>query len=98
MSQRRHAHGHALALLGLGRTRGGEADADHLVDGGKEPKLGLALEVPASQIEERGREVEERPKTMSHKNITVVIGTVAMATVRLFVVGFIESDQVLPFL
>lgn len=50
------------------------------------------------QIEEGGREVEERPKTMSHKNITVVIGTVAMATVRLFVVGFIESDQVLPFL
>lgn len=48
MRQRRHAHGHALALLRFGRARGGEANADHLVDGGEEPKLGLALEVPAS--------------------------------------------------
>ena len=48
MRQRRHAHGHALGLLGLGRAGGGEADADHLVDGSKEPKLGLALEIPES--------------------------------------------------
>ena len=41
-----HPHGHALALLGLGRTGGGEADADHLVDGGEQPELGKALEVP----------------------------------------------------
>lgn len=47
MGQRRHAHGHPLALLGLGRAGGGEADADHLVDGRKQTKLGETLEVPA---------------------------------------------------
>ena len=46
MGQRGHAHGHALALLGLGRTGGGEADADHLVDRSEQPELRKALEVP----------------------------------------------------
>ena len=46
MGQRRHTHGHTLGLLGLGRAGGREADADHLVDGCKETKLGWALEVP----------------------------------------------------
>lgn len=50
VGQRGDAHGHALALLGLGRAGGGEADADHLVDRSEQAELGGALEVP------RGRE------------------------------------------
>lgn len=53
VGQRRHAHGHPLALLGLGRAGGGEADADHLVDGRKQAELGETLEVSADS---RGRQ------------------------------------------
>lgn len=49
MGQCRDAHGHALGLLGLGRAGGREADADHLVDGRKQAKLGRALEVPGER-------------------------------------------------
>lgn len=51
VGQRRHPHGHALALLGLGRAGGREADADHLVDGGEQAELGEALEVSAEKEE-----------------------------------------------
>lgn len=45
VGQRGHPHGHPLALLGLGRAGGGEADADHLVDGSEQAELGKALKV-----------------------------------------------------
>lgn len=51
MGQGRDAHGHPLALLGLGRAGGGEADADHLVDGGEQAELGETLEVSAERKE-----------------------------------------------
>lgn len=51
VGQRRHAHGHPLALLGLCRAGGGEADADDLVDGRKQAELGETLEVP---VDSRG--------------------------------------------
>lgn len=49
MGQRRHPHGHPLALLGLGRAGGREADADHLVDGGEQAELGETLEVSVGE-------------------------------------------------
>lgn len=49
MGQRRHAHRHPLALLGLGRARGGEADPDHLVDRSEQTELGKTLEVSAGR-------------------------------------------------
>lgn len=53
MGQRGNPHGHPLALLSLGRAGGGEADADHLVDGSEQPELGKTLKVSAGR--ERGR-------------------------------------------
>lgn len=52
VGQRRHAHSHPLALLGLGWAGGGEADADHLVDGREQAELGETLEIPGDS---RGR-------------------------------------------
>lgn len=49
VGQRRHPHGHALALLGLGRAGGREADADHLVDGSEQAKLVETLKVSAER-------------------------------------------------
>lgn len=49
MGQGGHAHRHALALLGLGRAGGGEADPDDLVDGGEQAELVRALEVPGGE-------------------------------------------------
>lgn len=57
MGQRGHAHGHPLALLGLGRAGGREADADHLVDGRKQSELGETLEVP---VDSRRKHTEAR--------------------------------------
>lgn len=42
--------------LGLGRRRGGEADLGHLVHRGKQPVLGLALEIPAEGKASRGEQ------------------------------------------
>lgn len=53
MGQRGNPHGHPLALLSLGRAGGGEADADHLVDGSEQAELGKTLKVSAGR--ERGR-------------------------------------------
>lgn len=54
VGQRRHAHSHPLTLLSLGWAGGGEADADHLVDGRKQAELGETLEVPEDS---RGRHI-----------------------------------------
>lgn len=47
VGQRGDPHGHPLALLGLGRAGGREADADHLVHRSEQAELVEALEVPA---------------------------------------------------
>lgn len=57
MGQGGHPHGHTLTLLGLGRTGRGEADADHLVDGGEQPEFWKALEVPVGGGVEMGRKL-----------------------------------------
>ncbi len=53
VGQRGNPHGHTLALLGLGRAGGGEADADHLVDRSKQTELGETLKVSAGGEEAR---------------------------------------------
>ena len=54
MGQGGDPHGHPLALLGLGRAGGGEADADHLVDRREQAELGETLEVSAGGWEKGG--------------------------------------------
>lgn len=63
VGQGRDPHGHPLALLGLGRAGGGEADANHLVDGGEQAELGETLEVSA---ERGGQRVFKSFSHMTH--------------------------------
>jgi len=56
VSQRRHTHGHTLALLSFSRTGGWEANPDHLVDRSKEAKLGWALKISKERRREYGCE------------------------------------------
>lgn len=66
MGQRGDAHGHALALLSLGRAGGGEADADHFVDRSEQAELGKTLEVPEAE-RGQGQETSELTTHLLYK-------------------------------
>lgn len=69
MGQGRDPHGHAFALLGLGRAGGGETDADHFVNRCEEAEFVETLEVS----EEEDGEDEDRFINKLTKSASIIV-------------------------